>query len=821
MGWHPRSVVRFGGGGMELGAIRAGMMRLCRVRLLLLVAASVTCLGTLAFAQTGRLPFNPAPVTLAPISREVSVGVKNGLLTATFSDRTDDDVLKAVVPTLIAEGVQSINLAGAPVRDLTPLMAMTGLKALDLRGTHVRDVAPLAGLVGLQSLNLQFLGIRNLTPLAGLSALRSLNLCGTEIRNLDPLAGLISLQTLVVSVTKVKDLRPLSALRQLTTLDLASTGVGSIRPLAGMSKLRSLNLNGTPVSDVEPLVRMPNLQVLDLGGTQVSDILPLLHLRSLRSLNLEGTLVADATLLKELPDLQFLALGGSLVRDLAPFAKLGGGHAPAPGRDPDAEQPVLYWIEQANRAIKGTSTDPFQASRALALESIAVLDTVRSMSGSPAFLVRLPAPPGISMGSAIAAAAHATLSHLFPARGPALDAALSRALANEPAGPARGRARMFGKAIADGVIAMGDQAGRFGPPAPVPTSTIPGQWRPTPPDYLPPAGRGWVSLTPLVMVKADQFRVPPPPRPGSPAFRNARASVAALGAVRSAARTPEQTEIAQFWNDEAGTTTPVGHWNAITADVIGPLRLGTLAEAEIFAQLNVALADAAIAISDTKYAYLAWRPISAIRAGNDGDEPVPDWTPLLRTPNHPSYVSGHSSFSTAAATVLTARLGDQAFASTGTGMPGIVRHFASFQQAAEEASASRLYGGIHFPFDNEAGRALGRAVGEWIVGAFQHQTEDRGPFLMADNAADVPASDYRAIAGCALNNIAPVKAVMATVDDGQAFSLAVDDRGLFSLPAPFRGLAGHHAIVLAATSITGRTNTLHLEVDGDIVIPAR
>jgi Leucine-rich repeat (LRR) protein/membrane-associated phospholipid phosphatase len=794
-------------------------MRLGRVRLLLLVAVAVTCLGTLAFAQTSKLPSSPAPVTLAPISREVSVGVKNGLLTATFSDRADDDVLKAVVPTLIAEGVQSINLAGAPVRDLTPLMAMTGLKALDLRGTHVRDVAPLAGLVGLQSLNLQFLGIRNLTPLAGLGALRSLNLCGTGIRNLDPLAGLTSLQTLVVSVTKIKDLRPLSALRQLTTLDLASTGVGSIRPLAGMANLRSLNLNGTPVSDVEPLVRMSNLQLLDLGGTQVSDVRPLLHLRSLRSLNLEGTLVADATSLKELPDLRFLALGGSLVRDLAPFAKLGGGQVPAPGREPDAEQPVLYWIEQANRAIKGTSADPFYASRALALESIAVLDTVRSMSGNSAFLVRLPAPPGISKGSAIAAAAHAMLSHLFPTRGPALDAALSFALAEEPAGPTRGRARMFGKAIADGVIAMSEPAERSGEPAPAPSGQMPGQWRPTPPDYLSPAGRVWASLASLVMVKPDQFRVPAPPRPGSLAFRNARASVAALGAVRSAVRTPEQTEIARFWSNGAGTTTPVGHWNAIAADVVGPLRLGTLAEAEIFAQLNVALADVAIAIADTKYAYWAWRPISAIRAGSDGDEPIPDWTPLLQTPNHPSYVSGHAGFSAAAATVLTARLGDRAFASTGTSMPGVVRHFASFHQAAEEAAASRLYGGIHFPFDNDAGRTLGHAVGEWTVGAFQQQAEDRGPFLMVDNAAGVPASASRAIVGCALNNIAPVKAVTATVDGGQAFSLAVDDRGLFSLPASTRGFAGHHAIVLAATSITGRTNTLHVEVDGDIVIP--
>src|SRR3984885_1909859 len=115
------------------------------------------------------------PSSPGSFSRDWSIDSRDGLVTATFSDRTDDDAIAAAVPQLIRRGVQSIVLRGAPVRDLGPLAGISGLKMLDISGTQVRNLAPLAGLTGLRSLDLQFLRVSDLRPLARLTGLQTLN----------------------------------------------------------------------------------------------------------------------------------------------------------------------------------------------------------------------------------------------------------------------------------------------------------------------------------------------------------------------------------------------------------------------------------------------------------------------------------------------------------------------------------------------------------------------------------------------------------------------------------------------------------------------
>jgi membrane-associated phospholipid phosphatase len=133
------------------------------------------------------------------------------------------------------------------------------------------------------------------------------------------------------------------------------------------------------------------------------------------------------------------------------------------------------------------------------------------------------------------------------------------------------------------------------------------------------------------------------------------------------------------------------------------------------------LADAAILCWDCKYHYALWRPVTAIRqadlTGNRDTEADPDWTSLVPTPPFPTYTSGHSSFSSAAATVLANFFGTDAiaFSSRSDVLPGVVRRYPSFSTAAKEAGLSRIYGGIHFDFDNEAGLASGRALGEYVT----------------------------------------------------------------------------------------------------------
>src|SRR5207245_9072387 len=119
----------------------------------------------------------------------------------------------------------------------------------------------------------------------------------------------------------------------------------------------------------------------------------------------------------------------------------------------------------------------------------------------------------------------------------------------------------------------------------------------------------------------------------------------------------------------------------------------------------------------------ASRPITAIRAadtaGNPNVKADPNWTPLLITPNFPEYVSGHSTFSAAAASILDAFFGTSVnFSLTSATLPGVTRSFTSFDQAAAEAGQSRIYAGIHFQFSNQDGQAAGRALANYALSFF-------------------------------------------------------------------------------------------------------
>jgi membrane-associated phospholipid phosphatase len=243
-------------------------------------------------------------------------------------------------------------------------------------------------------------------------------------------------------------------------------------------------------------------------------------------------------------------------------------------------------------------------------------------------------------------------------------------------------------------------------------------WQPTPPAYLPAAAPQWGNVEPFALLSSDQFLPDGPPKLTSRAYAKAFEQVQSLGAADSTERTPEQTEIATFW--VLGARTPPGGWNDIAADVAQAEGLSLTETAQLFATLNVAEADALIAVWDAKYLYDTWRPVTAIpRADEIGNRWItedPDWLPLLVTPNHPEYVSGHSAVSAAAAEVLTAFFGKHyEFSFTAT---GVTRHFDSFWDAANEAAMSRMYGGIHFSFSNEDGKALGEDVAEWVLDNF-------------------------------------------------------------------------------------------------------
>jgi len=223
------------------------------------------------------------------------------------------------------------------------------------------------------------------------------------------------------------------------------------------------------------------------------------------------------------------------------------------------------------------------------------------------------------------------------------------------------------------------------------------------------------------MPMSSFFRPPGPPALDSQRWVDDYNEVKALGALVGSSRTAEQTEIALFWADGAGTETPPGHWNSI-AQRVSATRGNTIAEnARLFALLNIAMADAAICAWDAKYTYDFWRPVTAIHNGDaDGNPatvPDPTWGSLIATPPFPDYVSGHSTFSSAAAAVLAAfyHTDHVMFATQSDALPGVMRRFHAFSAAAREAALSRLYGGIHYRSANEDGFVAGQLIGEWTV----------------------------------------------------------------------------------------------------------
>jgi membrane-associated phospholipid phosphatase len=339
------------------------------------------------------------------------------------------------------------------------------------------------------------------------------------------------------------------------------------------------------------------------------------------------------------------------------------------------EVTVASWIRFELDSIAANRVNPPRAARALGLVSRSMFEA-SELGGS-------------GRDEAVAGAASTMLAYLFPG-----DAARAAALA-APARASRPSAFAAGEAVARRLIARAETDGSSTPW----TGTVPvgpGLWVPTPPGFvfppLEPLAGTWRTWN---LGSGSQFRPPPPPAFGSAEFAAELAEVYAV----SQSLTAEQRAIALLWADGAGTVTPAGHWNLIALDLVEEVDYGTRKAAELFAALNTAQADAFIACWDAKYTYWSIRPISAIRDAID-----PTWTSVIVTPPFPSYVSGHSSTSGAASTVLAGYFPLQA---------------GELSALADEAAISRLYGGIHFRSDNEAGLELGRRVGAVALDAYR------------------------------------------------------------------------------------------------------
>jgi hypothetical protein len=397
----------------------------------------------------------------------------------------------------------------------------------------------------------------------------------------------------------------------------------------------------------------------------------------------------------------------------------------APGIGSSAYADVVTdWNNAALDAVRVERTAPPIASRSLAILHVSIYDAVNGIARThERYLVPSVVPMSASRRAAASAAAHRALVNLFPANAASFDALHAAILAEIPDGPGKRVGIIWGEFVANVILAVRAHDGSDAVVQP-PGGSGPGVWVPTPPGFLPYLLPQWGFVTPFAMNSSSQFRPPGPPSLDSQQYAADYNEVKELGAAVGSTRTEEQTEIALFWADGAGTETPPGHWNSI-AQIIADTQGNTLEEnARLFALLNIAMADAAICAWDAKYTFDFWRPVTAIAFA----EPELNWMSFIITPPFPDYVSGHSTFSAAAATVLPLFYGteDLPFTTGSDFLPGVYRSFSTCLDAAEEAAVSRIYGGIHFRTASEDGLQAGISIGQWT---FTHylQPKHNGP----------------------------------------------------------------------------------------------
>ncbi|TMP95912.1 MAG: vanadium-dependent haloperoxidase [Verrucomicrobia bacterium] len=427
----------------------------------------------------------------------------------------------------------------------------------------------------------------------------------------------------------------------------------------------------------------------------------------------------------------------------------GLDHTPVPPGDP---------------RVFGEQLGPGRSSRAMAIVHIAMFDAMNAIHGGYRSYTGVCARRGpISDDAAVAQAAHDTLVALFPSQIANFDTLLAEDLAGITNAGKKANGIRLGQQAASAILAMRVNDGSQIPEPSVGDdyfpSDQPGHWRQDPVSLIPLAlGAHWGECIPFVINSTTQFRAPPPPDMTSAAYTAAYNEVKNLGGdgvITPTQRTSEQTFIGIFWayDGTPSLCAPPRLYNQITVNIADQRRVRGIEFARLLALVNVAMADAAMTIWESKYYYDFWRPITGIRESDPGTGPTglgdgnpdtagdPSFTPLGApasnlsgpdfTPPFPAYPSGHAGFGGAlfrtmcrfygtdqiAFTFVSDEFNGQTRDNDGTVRPYRPRSFSNLSQAEEENGQSRIYLGIHWTFDKREAIALGRRVADYV---FEH-----------------------------------------------------------------------------------------------------
>jgi hypothetical protein len=386
------------------------------------------------------------------------------------------------------------------------------------------------------------------------------------------------------------------------------------------------------------------------------------------------------------------------------------------------EDVILQW----NRVLKETVSTPglhpatIMPVRSYAMMHAAMFDAVNSIDGGyMPYLTEVPGSKHASIEAAAAKAAHDVLVSLYPTRLAVFDAELAVSLQGIDEARAQQGIRV-GEIVAELLLAARANDGWTVTPPAFSLPATPGNWQPTPPANAAATFTHYGSVVPFAIKSGTQFAPNPPPSLTSAAYTSAFNEVKELGSATSLTRTADQTQVARLW---ANVNTPTNFllvWNNVARTVALEKDLTIVEKARLFALTNFSLHDALQTTFASKFVYGFWRPVTAIRRadedGNDNTVADPAWLPLITTPPYPSYAGNMATIGTSQSTILSLFFGrdDISFQHTWEGAGGATRSYPGFTAMANEQERARIYGGIHFTFDNVAGQSIGRNVGNYI-----------------------------------------------------------------------------------------------------------
>lgn len=384
-----------------------------------------------------------------------------------------------------------------------------------------------------------------------------------------------------------------------------------------------------------------------------------------------------------------------------------------------AADAVLDWNTIAVNTAVANKANPFAQARYGAIVQLAVFEAVNAVTHDyQPYLGTVTAPPDASAEVAAVEAAYEVLSTYFPASQTVLYADYINSLASIPDGQSKVDGMLTGHAAAAALIALRANDGASPPQFKIPGPAVAGEWQAT---KSCPVVNGiasgiafqWQNVSPFGIASASDFLLVPPPSLTSNEYAKAYNEVMTVGSLNSTERPQDRANVALFF----AAASPSQALNQAARQVAQQQGRSLSENARALALINMAMSDSLVASFLNKYHYNFWRPETAIHAGDlDGNPKTagdPTWAPFITTPCFPSYPSNHGSAGNAAAEVMR-RLygeGEHSITLTNPTVPTIVLQYTSFRQITDDISDARVYGGIHYRTDQEAGARLGRAVG--------------------------------------------------------------------------------------------------------------